>query len=58
MDDDLAPYPRHPAARQDLFEYVKRVGDMPIYEFYCAKCNTIYNFFSRTANTDKIPTCP
>ncbi|HAR99256.1 MAG TPA: hypothetical protein DCS11_10280 [Syntrophus sp. (in: bacteria)] len=31
---------------------------MPIYEFYCAKCNTIYNFFSRTVNTDKIPTCP
>jgi len=31
---------------------------MPIYEFYCAKCNTIYNFFSRTVNTDKIPDCP
>jgi putative FmdB family regulatory protein len=31
---------------------------MPIYEFYCNKCNTIYNFFSKTANTEKIPTCP
>jgi putative FmdB family regulatory protein len=31
---------------------------MPIYEFYCHKCNTIYNFFSKTANTDKIPYCP
>jgi putative FmdB family regulatory protein len=31
---------------------------MPIYEFYCHKCDTIYNFFSRTINTDKIPTCP
>ncbi|MEN6507232.1 MAG: zinc ribbon domain-containing protein [Smithella sp.] len=31
---------------------------MPIYEFYCRKCNTIYNFFSRTVNTDKIPSCP
>jgi putative FmdB family regulatory protein len=31
---------------------------MPIYEFYCHKCDTIYNFFSRTMNTDKIPTCP
>jgi len=31
---------------------------MPIYEFYCGKCNTIYNFFSRTVNTEKIPDCP
>jgi putative FmdB family regulatory protein len=31
---------------------------MPIYEFYCRKCNTIYNFFSRTINTEKVPTCP
>lgn len=31
---------------------------MPIYEFYCHKCNTIYNFFARSANTDKIPNCP
>lgn len=31
---------------------------MPIYEFYCGRCNTIYNFFSKTINTDKIPRCP
>ena len=31
---------------------------MPIYEFYCHKCNTIYNFFSRSINTEKIPDCP
>jgi putative FmdB family regulatory protein len=31
---------------------------MPIYEFYCRKCNTIYNFFSRSVNTDTIPRCP
>jgi putative FmdB family regulatory protein len=31
---------------------------MPIYEFYCHKCNTVYNFFARIANTDKIPNCP
>jgi putative FmdB family regulatory protein len=31
---------------------------MPIYEFYCHKCNTVYNFFSRSVNTEKIPTCP
>jgi putative FmdB family regulatory protein len=31
---------------------------MPIYEFYCRQCNTVYNFFSKTVNTDKIPRCP
>ncbi len=31
---------------------------MPIYEFYCERCNTIYKFFSRRINTEKIPDCP
>jgi putative FmdB family regulatory protein len=31
---------------------------MPIYEFYCKGCNTIYNFFSKSVNTKKIPMCP
>ena len=31
---------------------------MPIYEFYCQDCNTLFNFFSKTVNTSKIPTCP
>ena len=31
---------------------------MPIYEFYCAECHTIFNFFSRTVNTTKVPKCP
>ena len=31
---------------------------MPIYEFYCGVCNTMYNFFSRSVNTEKIPDCP
>lgn len=31
---------------------------MPIYEFYCQNCHTIYNFLSRTINTEKIPNCP
>jgi putative FmdB family regulatory protein len=31
---------------------------MPIYEFYCKKCDTIYNFFSWKVNTEKIPNCP
>ncbi len=31
---------------------------MPIYEFYCENCNTIYKFFSRTVNTSRVPSCP
>jgi putative FmdB family regulatory protein len=31
---------------------------MPIYEFYCKRCNTIFNFFSKTVNTRNIPLCP
>ncbi len=31
---------------------------MPIYEFYCARCNTIYNFLSRKIQPDKRPNCP
>ena len=31
---------------------------MPIYEFYCNQCHTIFNFFSRRVNTRKVPLCP
>ena len=31
---------------------------MPIYEFFCPKCNTIFNFFSHSVNTNKRPNCP
>ncbi|MBC8316378.1 MAG: zinc ribbon domain-containing protein [Desulfobulbaceae bacterium] len=31
---------------------------MPIYEFYCSECNTLFNFFSRRINTTKQPLCP
>jgi putative FmdB family regulatory protein len=31
---------------------------MPIYEFYCRKCNTLFNFLSRTIQPDKRPSCP
>jgi len=31
---------------------------MPIYEFYCGRCNTVFNFFSRGVNTTKVPGCP
>ena len=31
---------------------------MPIYEFYCENCNTIYKFLSRRVNTRTIPNCP
>ncbi|SDP19094.1 FmdB family zinc ribbon protein [Desulforhopalus singaporensis] len=31
---------------------------MPIYEFYCEPCNTVFNFLSLRVNTSKIPSCP
>ena len=31
---------------------------MPMYEFFCPDCNTIFTFFAKTVNTDKIPSCP
>jgi putative FmdB family regulatory protein len=31
---------------------------MPIYEFYCDDCNTVFNFFSRSVNTKAEPVCP
>lgn len=31
---------------------------MPIYEFYCADCHTIFNFFSKRIDTESCPKCP
>lgn len=31
---------------------------MPIYEFYCADCNTIFSFFSAAVDTEAQPLCP
>ncbi len=31
---------------------------MPIYEFYCYDCNTIYNFYSKRIDTETRPDCP
>ena len=31
---------------------------MPIYEFYCAECHTVFSFLSKTPNTAKRPACP
>lgn len=31
---------------------------MPIYEFYCEDCHTIFNFLSRRIDTETRPDCP
>ncbi len=31
---------------------------MPIYEFYCADCDALFNFFSARIDTEKRPDCP
>ena len=37
-----------------------RIGilPMPIYEFYCSSCHTVFNFLSKRINTDATPACP
>lgn len=43
-----------------LFLYIRIAGGnvMPIYEFYCSGCNTIYNFYSKSIDTSTRPKCP
>ena len=31
---------------------------MPIYEFYCSACHTVFNFLARRVNVRKRPACP
>jgi putative FmdB family regulatory protein len=31
---------------------------MPIYEFYCPVCHTVFSFLSRTMQNTKVPQCP
>ncbi len=31
---------------------------MPIYEFFCSECNTLFNFFSAVVDTTTRPACP
>ena len=31
---------------------------MPIYEFYCPDCHTVYNFFSPQVDVEVVPACP
>jgi len=31
---------------------------VPIYEFYCADCHTVFNFLARKPDTEKRPACP
>jgi len=31
---------------------------MPIYEFYCPDCNTVFSFFSAKVETERRPDCP
>lgn len=48
-----------PGSRARFFRFIP-AGEviMPIYEFFCADCNTIFNFYSSRINTEKRPDCP
>jgi putative FmdB family regulatory protein len=45
------------AVRNDLWN-ASRTKAVPIYEFYCVDCHTLFNFFSRRIDTEKRPACP
>ena len=47
-----------PALHGLLVNLNQMIAAMPIYEFFCADCNTVFNFFSSRPNTDKRPDCP
>jgi putative FmdB family regulatory protein len=36
----------------------RREFAVPIYEFYCSDCHTVFNFFAKRVNTEKRPACP
>ena len=44
----------------DLVESVLSIPEptMPIYEFACPKCRTIFNFLSKRMNPEHLPVCP
>ncbi len=31
---------------------------MPIYEYYCSRCHTVFNFFSQRVDAELVPDCP
>jgi putative FmdB family regulatory protein len=35
-----------------------KIDVVPIYEFYCGDCHRVFNFLSRSVNTEKRPACP
>ena len=38
--------------------FICRKNTMPIYEFFCPECNTVFNFFAGRITTEKCPDCP
>jgi len=52
---------RRPASEHRLTDgplQVRKGKTMPIYEFYCQACHTVFTFFSRRIDTDTTPACP
>jgi putative FmdB family regulatory protein len=37
---------------------IRSSSAMPIYEFYCRDCHTIFSFFSATVGAERTPGCP
>jgi putative FmdB family regulatory protein len=40
------------------FDIVGEIEPMPIYEFYCSDCHTVYSFLAKSASNTMTPGCP
>ena len=48
-----------PSVFSDELSDITAKGEyMPIYEFYCQDCHTVFSFFSRSIDTETCPQCP
>jgi len=56
--EELINRPRSAWQRTDPGPPPEGTTPMPIYEFYCRQCHTIYSFLSRSVNTARVPVCP
>jgi hypothetical protein len=48
----------HPSTKISPHISMMRGEVMPIYEFYCPQCNTVYNFFLEGSTRKRFPAVP
>jgi hypothetical protein len=54
-----APWFSFDRSRVRILCSTQGAGNVPVYEFYCEPCNTLFNFYSKTVRTaEDSPVCP